>query len=39
VPVEWADQPETKVRWWLDGMRSLWGLIKIRLDDVRGEYD
>ena len=38
VPVTWHDIPGTKVRLWKDAIRSLNGLLKIRLNWMRGRY-
>lgn len=38
LPVSWRDDPNTKVNMLKDTLRSLWGLIKIRLYDVIGAY-
>jgi glycosyltransferase involved in cell wall biosynthesis len=38
VPVTWEDRPGTKVRVLRDVVRSLLGLVRIRLNMVRGAY-
>lgn len=38
VPVHWHDERGTKVRIVRDATRALLGLVKIRLNDVRGKY-
>ncbi len=38
VPVSWHDTPGTKVRLLKDSSRSLAGLARIRMNDVRGRY-
>jgi dolichyl-phosphate beta-glucosyltransferase len=38
VPVTWHDKPGTKVRLLQDATRSLAGLMKIRLNGLRGKY-
>lgn len=38
VPVTWHDEPGTKVRLWRDAAVSLMGLLKIRLNALRGKY-
>ena len=38
VPVKWHDTPGTKVRILKDATRSLQGLLKIRLNAMRGKY-
>ena len=38
VPVTWHDTPGTKVRLWQDALRSLRGLMKIRVNAWRGLY-
>lgn len=39
VPVVWSDSPNTKVRLWRDVFSSFFGLLQIRLNDLRGFYD
>ena len=38
VPVNWHDEPGTKVRLWKDAVRSLIGLLTIRANFLRGRY-
>ena len=38
VPVHWHDESGTKVRIARDATRALLGLVKIRLNDMRGKY-
>lgn len=38
VPVHWHDESGTKVRIARDATRALLGLVKIRLNDMRGRY-
>ncbi len=38
VPVHWHDESGTKVRIARDATRALLGLVKIRLNDIRGKY-
>ncbi len=38
VPVTWHDQPGTKVRLLQDATRSLAGLMRIRVNGLRGKY-
>ena len=38
VPVNWHDEPGTKVRLWKDSIRSLLGLATIRANFLRGCY-
>jgi dolichyl-phosphate beta-glucosyltransferase len=38
VPVTWHDTPGTKVRLWKDAIRSLQGLMRIRLNGMKGLY-
>ena len=38
VPVSWHDTPGTKVRLLKDASRSMAGLMKIRMNDMRGIY-
>jgi dolichyl-phosphate beta-glucosyltransferase len=38
VPVSWHDTPGTKVRLWKDAVRSMIGLLRIRLNHIRGLY-
>ena len=39
VPINWADQPGSKVRVFQDGLRMLGELLKIRRNSARGLYD
>lgn len=39
VPVTWHDEPGTKVRILKDAYRSVLGLLRIRLNSLRGRYD
>jgi hypothetical protein len=38
VPVTWADRPGTKVRPVRDALRSLLGLVRIRVNSALGRY-
>ena len=38
VPVTWNDKPGTKVRLWKDALRSIRGLMRIRMNAMRGMY-
>lgn len=38
VPVTWHDDPGSKVRLWKDAVNSLRGLLRIRLNSLRGKY-
>jgi dolichyl-phosphate beta-glucosyltransferase len=38
VPVTWYDKPGTKVRLWKDALRSIQGLLRIRMNAMRGMY-
>lgn len=38
VPVAWQNDPRTKVNMLNDGVKALWGLIKIRLNHIQGKY-
>lgn len=38
VPVAWKDDPGTKVRLWLDPLRTLGEILQIRLNCLRGLY-
>lgn len=39
VPVKWQNDPRTKVNMFKDGMNALKGLIKIRVNEVKGLYE
>jgi len=38
VPVVWSDDPGTKVRLWLDSLRTLTEILQIQFNRVRGIY-
>ncbi len=38
LPVVWSDSPNTKVKLWRDIFSSFFGLLQIRLNDLRGYY-
>ena len=38
VPVTWNDKPGTKVRLWKDALNSIIGLMRIRMNAMRGLY-
>ena len=39
LPIQWSNNPDTKVKPLKDGLRILIDLAKIRLNDLRGVYD
>lgn len=39
IPINWADQPGSKVRVLRDGLRMLWDLLAVRRNAARGLYE